>query len=172
MRNQKAKIKNQISIAAFSLIEVLIAMVLIGFAIAALVAANGSFSMANAAGADLSTAEFLVEQIRELTMTLPVVHPDVTNWTTLGPETGETAATYNEVDDFDGATFCPPIDPNRAQLQEFAAFTQRVTVEKIDCRDFNHVVPDNDPNEFVRITVSVAKGNRSITSANWIRARY
>ena len=31
--------------------------------------------MANVAGADLSTAEFLVEQIRELTTMLPVVDP-------------------------------------------------------------------------------------------------
>jgi prepilin-type N-terminal cleavage/methylation domain-containing protein len=48
----------------FTLVEVLIATLLVGLAIAALVAANGSFSMANVAGADLSTAEFLAEQIR------------------------------------------------------------------------------------------------------------
>ena len=68
----------------FSLIEVLIATVLIGLSIAALVAANGSFSMANVTGADLSTAEFLAEQIRELTTMLPVADPAVTIWTTLG----------------------------------------------------------------------------------------
>ena len=73
MRNQRSKIKNRTSLRGFSLIEVMIATVLIGLSIAALVAANGSFSMANVAGADLSTGEFVAEQIRELTTMLPVV---------------------------------------------------------------------------------------------------
>ncbi len=158
--------------SGFSLIEVLIATILIGMAIAALLGANGSFSMANSAGADLSTAEFLVEQIRELTTMLPVVDADVGTWTTLGPESGETLATYDDVDDFRGATFCPPIDPNRAALDELPEFAQKVAVVKIDCRDFSQVVADNDPNEFVRITVDVLKSGRPITSASWIRARY
>ena len=72
------------------MIEVLIATILIGLSIAALVAANGSFSLANVTGADLSTAEFLAEQIRELTTMLPVVEPGATTWTVLGPESGET----------------------------------------------------------------------------------
>jgi prepilin-type N-terminal cleavage/methylation domain-containing protein len=173
MKKQTSKIKDQKSIRGFSLIEVLIATVLVGFAIAALVAANGSFSLANVSGADLSTAEFLVEQIRELTAMLPVVDPAVTTWTTLGRESGETTlAAYDDVDDFDDLTFCPPIDPNRAVLQEFPEFAQKVTVVKIDCRNFSRVVPDNDPNEFVRITVDVLKNNRQISSANWVRARY
>src|SRR5512147_1390494 len=106
MRNQKSKIKNQTSTGGFSLVEVLIATILVGMAIAALVAANGSFSTANVAGADLSTAEFLVEQIRELTTMLPVVDPALPPGaavTVLGPETGETGVTlYDDVDDFDG----------------------------------------------------------------------
>jgi prepilin-type N-terminal cleavage/methylation domain-containing protein len=55
----------------FSLIEVLIAILLVGLAIASLLVANGSFTKANAAATDLSTAEFLIEQIREQTVTTP-----------------------------------------------------------------------------------------------------
>ena len=50
----------------FSLIEVLIAILLVGLAIASLVTANSAFTKANSAGTELSTAEFLIEQIREL----------------------------------------------------------------------------------------------------------
>jgi prepilin-type N-terminal cleavage/methylation domain-containing protein len=53
----------------FTLIEVLIAILLVGLAIASLLVANGSFTKANAAATDLSTAEFLIEQIREQTVT-------------------------------------------------------------------------------------------------------
>ena len=68
MRNTKYK-------SGFSLIEVLFAVMLVGLAIASLMAANGAFTKANGAGTDLSTAEFLIGQIRELSMLLPVVEP-------------------------------------------------------------------------------------------------
>ena len=73
----------------FSLIEVLIAVLIVGLAIVSLVAANGAFTMANGAGADLSTAEFLFEQIRELTAPLPVIDPQ-TGTSTFGSETAVT----------------------------------------------------------------------------------
>ena len=59
----------------FSLIEVLIAILLVGLAIASLVGANSAFTQSNGAGTDLSTAEFLLEQVRELTTLLPVIDP-------------------------------------------------------------------------------------------------
>ena len=59
----------------FSLVEVLIAILLVGLAIASLVTANSALTKANGAGADLSTAEFLIEQMRELTAMLAVIDP-------------------------------------------------------------------------------------------------
>ncbi len=160
-------------VRGFSLIEVLIATLLVGLAIAALVAANTSFTMANDAGSDLSTAEFLVEQIRELTMTLPIVDPDASTWTVLGPETDETdLVAYDDVDDFDGATFSPPINSDRAPLSEFPSFSQRVVVEKLNPSNFNEVWADSTNSNFVRITVRVLQNGAEISSATWIRARY
>jgi len=160
----------------FSLIEVLIATVLVGMAIAALVAANGSFSMANVAGADLSTAEFLIEQIRELTTMLPVVEPLATTWTVLGPEAGETLATYDDVDDLDGfnsASLGGPMNAQRAALPNLAAFSQQVTVQKLNPSDFNEAWSDSSTTtSFVRITVSILENGRPVTAASWIRARY
>lgn len=51
----------------FTLVEILVAVVIIGIAIAALVGANGAFTQVNGAAINLSTAEFLIEEIRELT---------------------------------------------------------------------------------------------------------
>jgi prepilin-type N-terminal cleavage/methylation domain-containing protein len=160
----------------FSLIEVLIATVLIGLSIAALVAANGSFSMANVSGADLSTAEFLAEQIRELTTMLPVADPAVTIWTTLGWETGETTvALYDDVDDFDGfdsVSLGAPISAQRTPLTDLSAFRQKVTVEKLNPANFDQTVADNSTSNFVRVTVNILQNGRQISSASWIRARY
>jgi prepilin-type N-terminal cleavage/methylation domain-containing protein len=157
-----------VSPKGFSLIEVLIATVLVGMAIAALVAANGSFSMANVAGADLSTAEFLVEQIRELTTMLPV----------LGPEAGESSVTaYDDVDDFDGFDSAPlgaPISAQGTPLTNLAAFSQQVTVQKLNPSNFDETWPDDHipSSNFVRVTVSILQNGRPISSASWIRARY
>ena len=161
------------------MIEVLIATILVGLSIAALVAANGSFSLANVTGADLSTAEFLAEQIRELTTMLPVVDPAVpagTLVTVLGPESGETLATYDDVDDFNGATYSPPIASNRAVLSDLAGFGQHIVVQKLNSSNFALTCLDSatseSANRFVRVTVTILQNGRSISSANWIRARY
>ena len=153
----------------FSLVEVLIAVVLVGLSITALVVANNSFTQANSFGADLSTAEFLVEQIRELTTMLPVVDPETTT-ATFGPEEASLAA-YDDIDDFDTATFSPPISANRAVLNDLAGFSQAVTVENLSPSNFDTVVADHS-SAFVRITVNVRQNGELISSTSWIRARY
>lgn len=138
--------KSQMKKGGFSLIEALVAMVLIALAIAALVAAGSSFTRANAAGAELSTAEFLIEQIRELTAMLP----------------------YDDLDDLP-SDFCPPVGADGTVLNDFAAFTQHITVENVSESDLQQVVGDSD---FIRVKVEVSLNSRQISSAGWIRARY
>jgi len=156
--------------SGFSLIEVLIAVMLVGLAIASLMAANGAFTKANGAGTDQSTAEFLIGQIRELTMLLPVVDPE-TETATFGTESGETLVTYDDLDDFDGASFSPPINAERTTLSQFSAFNQQVTVENVSASNFEQVVADHSSN-FVRVTVTVYLNSRQISSVSWLRARY
>jgi len=160
----------------FTLIEVMIAVVLVGLSITALAVATNSFTLANGVGADLSTAEFLVEQIRELTTMLPVADPTVTTWTTLGPESGETTvAAYDDVDDFDGfnsATLGAPINANKAPLNDLVGFSQQVIAQKVSSSNFDTVVADADSSPFVRVTVNVRQNGDLISSATWIRARY
>jgi prepilin-type N-terminal cleavage/methylation domain-containing protein len=108
----------------FTLIEVLIAILLVGLAIVSLVSANGSFTQANGAGVELSTAEFLIEQIRELSTVLEVIDPN-TGITTFGPETSETLASYNDLDDLHGAVFSPPISADRNSLTDLGAYNTK-----------------------------------------------
>jgi prepilin-type N-terminal cleavage/methylation domain-containing protein len=153
----------------FSLIEVMVAVVLVGLSITALVVASNSFTTANGVGADISTAEFLIEQIRELTTLLPVVDPQTTT-TTFGPEEASLAS-YDDIDDFDTATFSPPINANRATLNDLAGFSQQVTVQNLNSTNFDAVVADHS-SPFIRITVDIRQNGQLISSANWIRARY
>ncbi len=156
--------------SGFSLIEVLVAILIVGLAIFSLVGANSVFTMANGAGTDLSTAEFLFEQIRELTALLPVIDPQ-TGTSTFGPETGEALADYDDLDDFDGKNFSPPISTHRDPLNNFAAYSQQITVENVNPSDFEQVVSNHSSN-FVRVTVKIFLNSNEISSASWLRARY
>ena len=155
----------------FSLIEVLIAVIFIGLAIASLVGANISFTQANGFGMDLSTAEFAIEQIKELTAMLPVIDPQ-SETSTFGPESDETDYTYyDDLDDFDNAIFSPPISAGKEVLNDFAAFSQQITVENVNSTNFEQVV-SNHSSRFIRVTVKVFLNSDEISSASWIRARY
>jgi type II secretory pathway pseudopilin PulG len=156
-------------INGFSLIEALIAVILVGLAIAALLASNSALTIANSEGAELSTAEFLTEQIRELTAMLDVADPQ-TGIGTFGPEEPNFIS-YNDVDDFDGAVFTPPISADKSILNDFSAFTQQVTVENVSASNFELVVGDHS-SSFVRVTVRILLNGREVSSACWIRARY
>jgi prepilin-type N-terminal cleavage/methylation domain-containing protein len=133
----------------FSLIEVLIAIVLVGLAIASLVTANSAFTKANGAGVELSTAEFLIEQIRERTVLVD----------------------YADLYAFDDESFCPPQNANGVVLNELAAFSQQITVENVSASDFEQVEIDHS-SDFVRVTVKVFLNSRQISSTKWLRTRY
>jgi len=157
----------------FSLIESLFAIILVGLAVASLLAANSAFTKANGTGTDLSTAEFLVEQLRELTALLPVVEPNTpeSGVDIFGPEAGETLATYDDLNDFDGLTFSPPIDAKRNPLADLSGFSQQITVQNVNASDFEQVVADHG-SFFVRVTVKVYLNSKEISLASWLRARY
>jgi len=135
----------------FTLAEVLIAMILIGLAIASLVASNISFTRANGDAANLSTAEFLLEQIREFTTTVE----------------------YDDLHDLAG-TFPPPIEVDGTPFPptDFPGFTQQVIVENVSPADFQQVAPPPPDSKFVRITVTVSLNAKPICSSSWIRTRY
>ena len=135
--------------SAFTFIEVLIAIILVGLAIVSLVAANSSFTKANGAATDLSTAEFFIEQIRELTAMVG----------------------YDDLYSFDGASFSPPIGADGETLNGFAAFSQQITVENVNPANFQEVIGDHN-SAFVRVTVKVFLNSREISSSSWIRAQY
>jgi hypothetical protein len=129
-------------------VEVLVAVLLVGLAIASLVATSGAFTMKNGAAVDLSTAEFLIEEIRERTAMMGF----------------DELATMKEA-----ASYCPPIDVNGEQLEDFGVFGQQVRVECVKELDLREAI--TGPSDFVRVTVTITKNGRPISSASWIRAK-
>lgn len=153
----------------FTLLEVMFASLLIGLAIAALAVTSSAYTIVNGAGIDLSTAEFLVEEIRELTAPMPAVDPDGVAGA-CGPDAGEsTLAQFDDVDDFDGQIISPPIDASGTAMTEFAAFSQQITVQNVASSNLTQAVADHTT-DLYRITVTITKNNSPITSTSWVRA--
>ena len=153
----------------FTLVEILISVILIGMVIAGLMEANIGFTRANGVGINLSKAEFLIEQIREFSLLLETVDPESSS-ATFGAE--EASLTdYDDIDDFDGKTFNPPIDTQRQRLNYLSAFSQEITVENVAASNLEQVVADHGSN-FIRMTVKINLNGQEISSASWIRARY
>ena len=78
---------------------------------------------------------------------------------------------YDDLYSFDGASFSPPIGADGETLNDFAAFSQQITVENVNPANFEEVISDHS-SSFVRVTVKVFLNSREISSSNWIRAQY
>ncbi|MCK5000199.1 MAG: hypothetical protein KAS23_11710 [Anaerohalosphaera sp.] len=154
---------------AFTIIEVIVATIVIALAIVALIGGNRAFSQTNGEALKMSNAEFLIGQVREMTLTIPVLDPE-TDDDVFGVESGEsTVADYDDLDDFDAETFSPPLDIYRNAITDMSAYSQRIIVQNVNANDFSSIIADHG-SDFVRVTVEILLNGNVVTSENWIRA--
>ncbi|MCZ6836311.1 MAG: hypothetical protein O7G85_11100 [Planctomycetota bacterium] len=87
----------------FTLIETALATIIVGVGVLSIVSAQMAFHQKNSWSTHLSTATWLGNEIREMTLTLPR-HDPVTGDAFWGPEpeTELTIFDYDDLDDFDG----------------------------------------------------------------------
>ena len=155
--------------SGMTLVEVLVATVLIGVALSALVGANGYISQVNRAGGDLSVAQSLLEHIKERTELLPVVDPETAN-AQFGPEE-DTWTDYDDLDDYDGTSFCPPINAQGNVLSQHSTFTQTIQVVNVQVDDLSTPVADLG-SAFYRVTVTITHQQQDVLTASWVRCLY
>ena len=93
----------------FSLIETAVATCIIGMGVASMVAVSGACTRATGAGAQLSQAVFLAQEIREWTLMLPFTDPDAEDGgNPPGPDGGDAEGVVDDLDDLRGMTLSPP----------------------------------------------------------------
>lgn len=147
MNTQKKQIKTRVA-KGFTLIEIMFAVFLISIAIASLVAANGAFTQVNGAGLNLSTAEFLIEEMRELT-----IQTDYDDLAALN----------------DNTPFKPPVDVTGTAMTEFASFSQHVVVANVNSSTLT--ASGTTSPDFSRVTVSILRNSKTLSSTSWIRTK-
>ena len=123
----------------FTLIEAALTTVIVGTGVLSIVAAQQAYHQKNDWAQRTGTAMLLANELRELTMPMPVFDP-ITGQTFIGPEPGEAGIDdYDDLDDFAGVsvdggvtypglTFNPPIDALGRTIPDMTGWTQEVTV--------------------------------------------
>lgn len=135
--------------AGLTIIEILIAMMLIGVAVSGLIAANGSLTRLNGAGVELSTAEFLIEQVRERT-------------TSMG---------FASLLSLNNGAYNPPQDASGNELAGYSNYEQQISVKYVSNNDLT-VVVGNGASDYIRVSVDIVRDDRVVSSGSWIKARY
>ena len=113
--------------AGFTLIEAALTTAITGIAFVAIMQLFGACTQQNRVGTNMTTAMLLAGHIQETMNGLSFNDP-VLGTTYYGPEPGQTLANYDDLDDFDGLNFSPPIDSLRRPISGLSQFTQNVTV--------------------------------------------
>ncbi|MFT5052296.1 MAG: type II secretory pathway pseudopilin PulG [Chlamydiales bacterium] len=141
--------------SGFSLVEAVMAIVVLGIAIPPLVS---MFRVVARNSVDetfqdvaLAYANGLMEEIASKGFE----DPDLASGS-FGTEEGSRGS-YDDVDDFDGLSNSPPEQLNGTDLDDFGGFTRSVVVENVTSADPDATIPETDGNtDLKRIEVTVA----------------
>lgn len=168
----------------FTLIEASLTTVIVGTGVLAIVAAQQAYHMKNNWAGRTTTAMLLANEMRELTLTMPLYDP-ITGETNYGPEADETnVLSYDDLDDFagtitagkgTGTTFNPPINALRQEINDLDRWSQVVTVENVlpDYIDAAFTQPIGSTS-VMRITVAIqfqdpqSGQQETITELTWL----
>jgi len=153
----------------FTLIEAALTTVIVGTGVLAILAAQQAYHIKNDWAQRTGTAMLLANELRELTLTLPMNDP-FTGATTLGPEADEADVTvFDDLDDFagpvdvtgfgPGTVFNPPINALRQPIANMAGWSQQIDVVNALPNNIGLVGPNSaqplGTTPMMRVTVTI-----------------
>lgn len=171
----------------FTLIEAALTTVIVGTGVLAIVAAQQAYHRKNDWASRMGTAILLANELRELTMVMPMNDP-ITGDATLGAESGETAVTqYDDLDDFAGPvsggfgaglTFDPPINALRQQIPGMTGWSQEIHVDSVLPGNISSTITQPlNSTDLMRVTVTVRYQRpqentpMTMTTLSWVVGR-
>lgn len=111
----------------FTLIEASLATVIVGVGVLSMMQLFTACTRQNASAANMTTAMLLAENIQETMAGVSFSDPAYGR-TYFGVEPGQTLPSYDDIDDFDGKTFNPPIDSTRTAIPSLSQYSQVISV--------------------------------------------
>jgi len=162
----KKRRSRQMGERGHTLIELVIAIVVLSLALLGLVGLFFNLAVNNIKtkyrSAATVLAEELTEEIKSKRFDEAAARDASNNWSVLGIDTGETSgtkSTYDDIDDYNGW--------NETLSSPNAGFTRAVTVSYVDAGDLNTAVGTRDKN-YKRVSVTVSRGGTTYATVNTI----
>lgn len=144
--------------AGFSLIEAVMATLIVGVLFVAAILTVGATGSAQLSTADRARGEQLALDLMNEILQQAYWEPDERpTFGIEGAETTTSRARYDDVDDYNGWTESPPQNKNGTILPGLTGWTRRVAVEWVDPADLT--VPSATATDLKRITVTVLRGD-------------
>lgn len=161
------------------------ATVIVGTGVLSILAAQQAYHRKNDWAQRTSTAVLLANEIRELTLPLPL-HDPISGMATMGPEANEaTLADYDDLDDFAGVVdasglgagleFDPPINALRQAVGGLEGWTQEVRVENVLADNISSTFAQPlGTTDLMRVTVTIryrphgSEESHVLTTLTWV----
>ena len=161
--------------SGFTLIEAMIATVIVGVGVTALLAVMASGTRANSESVLLTRGVFIAQQMRERLVLLPYSDPQ-TGDITFGPEESATGyfVLFDDKDDFDGAAINPPMGVSGAAMTGFGSWRQLVSVHGVDVNNFRNDYATTSPQDMIQINIAAqfldpsSGAYRIVTDLTWV----
>lgn len=102
-------------------------MVIVGVGVVASIRLFSACSQQSNTSNQTTTAMLLTSHVREAMVGLSFNDP-ISGRTNFGFEAGETLNSFDDIDDFDGQTYNPPVDSLRATITSLGQYSQVVSV--------------------------------------------
>ncbi len=137
----------------FTLVDLILVIIIVAIAIPPMLTLFIQAVSGSTFGVTVSRANALASTLREEIQSKKWDESAPPPSLILGPETGESRATYDDVDDFDGLDESPPRDSQGAILAGFTGFRQQVSVCYVADTDFDTCI--GGPTMYKQVTVTV-----------------
>jgi prepilin-type N-terminal cleavage/methylation domain-containing protein len=155
---------------AFTLVESVVAIAIVGIMISAALAAIGASAGAQKVGIKKRQAVQLGNDLLAEIEQYPYEDPDANP--TFGVDAGETSGsrpTYDDVDDYNGYSESPPEDSSGSAYSAYSGWTRQVSVQYVNGTDLGVSATDLG---LKKITVTVTDPNGAQTSLYTLRSSY
>lgn len=137
----------------FTLIDLILVIIIVAIAIPPMLTLFIQAVSGSTFGVTVSRANALASTLREEIQSKKWDESAPPPSLILGPETGESRAIFDDVDDFDGLDESPPRDSQGAILAGFTGFRQQVSVCYVANTDFDTCI--GGPTMYKQVTVTV-----------------
>lgn len=155
----------------FSLIEVSVSTLLVGLIVVGAMRCFSATAQTGQAATDQTLAVLLAEELMEEILQQGYAEPD--GAVEFGIDDGEFAdnrQTWDDVDDYDDWSRCPPADPEGSPLTD-DSWTRAVTVVQVHAEDLSQVVADSNDTGVKLISVKVHRNGRQLVDLRSIQTR-